>query len=294
MLATYVNDRHDDWDDKLSAVVFAYNNTTQSSTGFAPNQVIFGRLLPTTSDRKLQIEPKTQPESRELIEKTLAEKLRKSQEAQKRAYDEKVRSKNTYSSGDLVVVANTRQVVGHVRSFEPKFTGPFEVVRRIGDANYELLNRASGKTNTIHYNRMLPYKMRSQDLNLKMNSNNAYCRENKEDRVVTSLDEVLERPGRSIATVIRAIEANMAAEIGHENEEDWVWVERGDPHDAIDNDANEIGDENDEVGENRSSGEDEEHVEVDEADLIHCTVEGCQFKTTKASGLAIHKGRVHK
>ena len=50
MLATYVSEEHDDWDVKLSAVVFAYNNTIQSSTGYAPNQVIYGRLLPTPSD----------------------------------------------------------------------------------------------------------------------------------------------------------------------------------------------------------------------------------------------------
>ncbi len=57
MLALTVNSSHDNWDDTLSEVVFSYNNTVHSSTGFAPNQIIFGRTLPSATDRKFSIEP---------------------------------------------------------------------------------------------------------------------------------------------------------------------------------------------------------------------------------------------
>ena len=95
MLATYVSEEHDDWDVKLSAVVFAYNNKIQSSTGYAPNQVIYGRLLPTPSDRKLGIEPPVIEANREEIERNIGDKIKKAQERQKKAYDEKVRDKIT-------------------------------------------------------------------------------------------------------------------------------------------------------------------------------------------------------
>ena len=34
-----------------------YNNAVHDSTGLSPNQVIFGKVLSTPSDQKLQIEP---------------------------------------------------------------------------------------------------------------------------------------------------------------------------------------------------------------------------------------------
>ena len=36
MLRNYVNYKQDNWDDCLAAAEFAYNNSTQSSTGFTP------------------------------------------------------------------------------------------------------------------------------------------------------------------------------------------------------------------------------------------------------------------
>lgn len=44
MISAYVNVSHDNWDKILSDVVFAYNNNTHSSTGFAPNEIIFKKL----------------------------------------------------------------------------------------------------------------------------------------------------------------------------------------------------------------------------------------------------------
>ena len=51
MLSCYVNEDHDIWDEILEEVVFAYNNIEHSSTGFAPNQVIFGRILESPNDQ---------------------------------------------------------------------------------------------------------------------------------------------------------------------------------------------------------------------------------------------------
>jgi transposase InsO family protein len=58
-LALYVNDRHDDWDDYLSAVCYAYNTAVNlDSTCYSPFFLMFGRepfspldtVLPNVSD----------------------------------------------------------------------------------------------------------------------------------------------------------------------------------------------------------------------------------------------------
>lgn len=49
---------------------------------------------------------------------------------QKVRYDKTIRLKDEFKAGDLVVIANTRQVVGQVRSFQTKYLGPFVVLRQ--------------------------------------------------------------------------------------------------------------------------------------------------------------------
>ena len=87
-----------------------------------PNQVIFGKVLSTPSDRKLQIEPNPEPKEREEIEEEVRDKIGKAQLKQKKQYDKNVRDKNLFNPGDLVMLINSRQKVGQMRSFTPKFT----------------------------------------------------------------------------------------------------------------------------------------------------------------------------
>jgi hypothetical protein len=56
MLSAVVNETHDDWDTKLAQVVFNYNNTVHDTTGYAPNKVVFRRLLSSPNDRQLSLE----------------------------------------------------------------------------------------------------------------------------------------------------------------------------------------------------------------------------------------------
>ncbi|CAF1112013.1 unnamed protein product, partial [Brachionus calyciflorus] len=51
MLSMYVNGTHNNWDEILQPVIFAYNNSKHSSTNYAPNEIVFGKLMPTTADR---------------------------------------------------------------------------------------------------------------------------------------------------------------------------------------------------------------------------------------------------
>lgn len=75
MLCMYVNKDHDNWDELLSSVVFAYNNAIHSTTGYAPNQMVFSKLLPSANDRKLDTEPPENNKSSDQVSKEIAEKI---------------------------------------------------------------------------------------------------------------------------------------------------------------------------------------------------------------------------
>ena len=44
MVKTYVNDEHDDWDEFLPQLEFAYNTAVHATTGFTPYELMFGRM----------------------------------------------------------------------------------------------------------------------------------------------------------------------------------------------------------------------------------------------------------
>jgi hypothetical protein len=96
------------------------------------------------------------------IKRLVEERIKRAQEHQKRQYDKNVHDKVTYGTGDLVVLANNKQTVGQVRSFEPKYVGPYRVIRKVGDVDYEIEIVENGKTLVVHYNRMFEYTARNE------------------------------------------------------------------------------------------------------------------------------------
>jgi len=307
MIASFVNEKHDDWDLRLGEVVFTYNNTVQSSTGFAPNQVIFGRLLPTISDRKLNIEAGNTNLSHNEIVSEVSQKIEKAQRTQKTQYDEKIKNKAIYETGDLVVLANTRQVVGHVRSFEPKYIGPYEVIRKTGEANYELLDPKTGKTNNVHYNRMSKYKARNKSMYEERSESVS-----DEPRVFSTLDEVL-MSARELAIINmiqsrRAVKGNEGfnfnqAENLINEQEVRENIQARDPpiaevgHPLVDNEYplmnNEHPLENNKFLENDELEEEVVNNALKGGELIY-KCEECEKKFDSIKGLKIHKTRIHK
>lgn len=314
MLAAYVNDKHDDWDLKLGQVVFTYNNTVQSSTGYAPNQIIYGKILPTVSDRKLNVEiqESKKKSQNELIDE-LKQRLEKVQIAQKKQYDKNVVDKATYKTGDFIVLVNSRQTVGHVRSFEPKYIGPYEIIRQVNDTNYEIIDPKTGKTSVVHYNRMFKYKVREHENFLKFsNDDKNYIHE------YCSLDEVLVS-ARDLALISR-IQRRNAQELAAKNEANQEDNEsddvKDDPKDDIidkeDDPENQDGNESEneqeddnfkkqdlidkEEEEFRSMenlfDEEEDNEEVDDDKEYKC--DSCDFLAKSEKGLKIHKTKKHK
>ena len=162
MICSYVNDQHDNWDQALSEVVFAYNNSRHSSTGYAPNEIVFKKILPSRNDRALDIETPEIDLTDDQLNKNVSSKIDRAQAYQKKQFDKNVQCNNHFAVGDLVLLQNTRQVVGHVRSFEPKYAGPFVILEKYQDLNFKIENQQSGKTQVVHYNRLVKYYSRDQ------------------------------------------------------------------------------------------------------------------------------------
>ncbi|KZR99859.1 Uncharacterized protein APZ42_004115 [Daphnia magna] len=57
MLSMYVNSLHNDWDEFIDFVTFAYNTSRQESTGFSPFFLLYGREAVLPIDVALENNP---------------------------------------------------------------------------------------------------------------------------------------------------------------------------------------------------------------------------------------------
>ena len=70
------------------------------------------------------------------MDTSVLDNIRKAQQKQKKQYDKQVYKITEFKINDFILLENTRQVVGHVRAFEPKFRGPYIVLTKSDDVNY--------------------------------------------------------------------------------------------------------------------------------------------------------------
>ncbi|CAF0889807.1 unnamed protein product, partial [Brachionus calyciflorus] len=104
MLSTFVNSQHDNWDEVLSDFVFAYNNNVHSSTNFAPNEVVFKKILPSSQDRGLEIEtPEIKIDENQLV-KEIDQNLEKAQSNQKKQFDKIRRMKYALTEKPIDII----------------------------------------------------------------------------------------------------------------------------------------------------------------------------------------------
>jgi hypothetical protein len=143
-LAQYVNDLHNDWDDYISAVCYAYNTAVNlDSTGYSPFFLMFGRepispldtVLPTVTDltenEMLSEYIQKLTKAREIA----ASNLLLAQDKMKKQYDKKA-SDLRYSVNDLVYVYFPEVNVGGSRKFVKTYSGPYILIEQISDVNF--------------------------------------------------------------------------------------------------------------------------------------------------------------
>ncbi|UYV62666.1 hypothetical protein LAZ67_2001456 [Cordylochernes scorpioides] len=157
------------WDDILPMVALAIRTTEHSSTGFTPAKLVFGHELRLPQPFQ---EAGQSPVSEDLIaqtaafyERELTEEVEKIREVVRQTYlneQEEARIKfenkrlRTFNNGDLVLVERMHETKGR-HKFEPRYGGPYEVLRRAGDTVYILKNLETGNLDKYHIDRLKQY-----------------------------------------------------------------------------------------------------------------------------------------
>ena len=98
ILASFVSDHPDDWDNWVSLAVYAYNNSCHESTKFSPYGMVFGRMPRTPLELDLDLpllNPRTQSENIQSVRKSL-KSIKTS--AQKQLSVSRAKQKSNYDS----------------------------------------------------------------------------------------------------------------------------------------------------------------------------------------------------
>ena len=153
-LGSFVNMKHDDWDQHLPYAVFAINTARQSSTRLSPFQVLYGREAVLPCENAFPWKSNTWDVSvhqRQVNQgrKTAHRLLLLSQKRSERFSNKYRRLAPIYHPGELVV---SRKIPskGRTRKLLPKFIGPFQIVQRIGKTPYKVEDLPENRKRRIH------------------------------------------------------------------------------------------------------------------------------------------------
>jgi len=168
MLAVSTDKHPFDWEQQLRKVCMAYNTSIQSSTGFTPFYLMFGRQARLPVDI---IYGTSTPENEGQgvgqyamsLKKKMAEAFELVREStskhhmhQKMLYDEKIHGK-PYKAGDWVWLHSPVVPSGSSRKLHCPWKGPYSIVKRISDATYRIQHLQKRKDRqVVHFNRLKP------------------------------------------------------------------------------------------------------------------------------------------
>ena len=176
IIEVVTHDYKNSWATYLQLMVFAYNTSPGELTKLSPFELVYGRpaRLPF-----LPAQPEIQPRGAEallpyhdLLKYQLSQwgkYVRQVHDHQQEAVHKRVQTQltdqvriNIFQPGDQVMVQALRaQGIGQ-RYTDPVWTGPFKVLRRIGEVNYQVETSGStarkAHTRTFHVTRLRAYR----------------------------------------------------------------------------------------------------------------------------------------
>ena len=164
MLSTTVQD-HNDWENRIRPVCVAYNSSTQTTTGFSPFYLMFGRQPRLPIDLTYGSMPTKKQYVSEYV-KTLNSSLEEAyqnvkhnvtgiQDRQKEQYDKTVRG-DAYQVGDLVWLHNPVVPRSQSKKFHRSWIGPYRIIECVSTTNYRIQSLLTRKKVIVHFNRLKP------------------------------------------------------------------------------------------------------------------------------------------
>ncbi|UYV81232.1 hypothetical protein LAZ67_20000415 [Cordylochernes scorpioides] len=149
MISMYIDEKHQNWDEILPFVTFAYNSSVQETTGYSPYFLIHGREPLTFLDSTFDW-PEVPPKPGDFDDYisnllTIVEESKKismartmaRQDKSKQVYDKHRREVN-FSPEDLVLIWTPIRKVGRADKLQKNYIGPFKIIRKTSPVNYEV------------------------------------------------------------------------------------------------------------------------------------------------------------
>ena len=170
MLRRLIKEEGRDWDKLVPYVLFAYREIPQTSTGFSPFELLYGREVRGPLDvLKEEWEAKEQSkesvvshilqirERMQAMQELVGENLEEAQQRQKRWYDKTAR-KMEFKPEDKVLIllpTSTNKLLG-------QWKGPYQIVRKAGEVNYEV-RISRRRTKVLHANLLKQWHEREEE-----------------------------------------------------------------------------------------------------------------------------------
>ncbi|XP_037505907.1 uncharacterized protein LOC119382273 [Rhipicephalus sanguineus] len=169
MLATYASDDHTDWDRVLPFVTYAYTSAAQTTTGFSPFFLLYGREPSCSMDTILPYQPDIS-EAKPISEaaayaeecRQLARSFTAQDKCRQKSRHDPAASSAHYSPGELVWLWVPSTPPGLSTKLFSRYQGPYRILEQTSPANYVVEpvdpsadNRFRGRE-TIHVARLKP------------------------------------------------------------------------------------------------------------------------------------------
>ncbi|KAI5720182.1 hypothetical protein M8J77_003074 [Diaphorina citri] len=178
MIRCYVNERQTNWDSHLPELMFAINSSKQSTTGYSPNFLMFGREIEPIRHLRRDLEEdldepvevydysgavRKSQHLQEIYELVRINQLKASNK-QARYYNAKRNVKVEYSEGDLVLKKNHKLSSGPAHynaKLDFVWIGPCKVIQKITPVVYRLEDEHGVQVN-YHIKDMKPFVPREE------------------------------------------------------------------------------------------------------------------------------------
>ena len=161
MLRRLVKEEGRDWDKLIPYVLFAYREVPQTTTGFSPFELLFGREVRGPLDvlkEEWEASEKSKEsvishileirERMEAMQEVVKENVEEAQKKQKKWYDRTARDTQLKPDDKVLVLLPTS-----TNKLLAQWKGPYKVIRKIGKVNYEI--QVSRKKNKVFHVNML-------------------------------------------------------------------------------------------------------------------------------------------